>query len=1504
MEISQILFDKVQPLDQASFEKIKDSEFRPSYDLMGMKYLRDKAGNERNLRELYRDRAPYELLQNADDAGAKNVAFILSSDGMAFVHDGRWFTLDNFRSLADGWSDKDPNECIGHKGLGFRSVLDITPAPYLLKVDSKSFFAVKFTWALNDGHIQQAFQKKSSLRAQYEKWTQHGQIACPVMAIPGLAKKHNLGQGAEIYNGLIRGKFSDAFTTMFWLPTADPDIDRKALEELSPTPIIANQGGRSGLLNFLDEEVRVLLPFLSSIEKVKLYYHNQIIGSIAIPQRSEGVKKEGEITVRSVINDETNIEIFYQLSFSIPIPPHIKNKPDTPKAVKSLKKASITLSVCLENGQPIKNQDSNFHVYFPTDEPTGTGFIIHGDFYVKPDRTRLMPGAYNEWLLNEVAKKTANEFLSKILKKYKAADVFKSLSPTSNKLTGSADIFVSQVSTALKKREKPFIPSKNGLLTREEVVIPPDIDKGGFWDGHFSDEVGLVAKNKKAFIDHRIDNRETRSFLKLADIWPIERELLIDFIESASENKKDCKWWYECYEYLAKDEKLSPKDHSYFVDRKLVPLIDKTIIPIPGEKGTVLCLPPKGSMLQLKQPDCFKDLFLFIDSDLAEELLNGPDIVLNWVSHRFRISKFEASDLIPRAVRNVSPKIFKEEVKINYKSLMDAWLFLYKIIQISRQIVSGEFWQEVGRFPVPISTVRNDTSIPSRMLAPAFLCYFPDPDMPEESCIKGIIGFRRISAQFLNDFEKKTSSSRVSCIDFFQKTGISYFPKLLKFRRVVGGKEPTISSSGSLSEFKADKFTGEYQKDMNNAVLGELDSNNLLESVILSTDLCQHETEKTIQSLALIEGIGRCANKAEKEFEIGDENWKKRLKSIFENLSASDISEFDTDNLFCRGGSASGHSIPFRSYLEEQLNFYKWLPASTGPASKEDCFLRLSTRRLISKGQAAEELGDKLIPYVIVDEVEEYSKLEKLGVEPLEDPDSCSSKTLIRALKVLGEKLSSEWGVKEFVSVRHRWRFVRGATQEIYRILNNRDDYDFPEGLKLAVRTNNGYEFETLPLFYADPGSPVEKAFDGKLLLIDTDRPYPNFFDHSGITRLIVGKNVNVTFLSEETSEKAQKIQEQIVDDLSKYLLSPIIAKSEKTKHVDLVLRRLRERFSVHASDHLRVLFSLSDTNEHSQEIEFPKFYLDKRTIQSRGAIEEYHYKLYLEGTKHNDIFDIDADALGEVLAPIFLDGTSDDLKEIFPRIANRYQFVRGNPSEMVEYLYNQLGVSKEAQETALLMITGKYEQTIQTPIPPPPPIKIITKEGTKVDDSYRNLREKISDHKNKIEQKTNIFIKTIENATESNKKKLEATDTGSPISGPDRQNEITPEQQDRGKKGEEEIKRRLKLPGGWEGFLLIKDRRLDGCGYDFLCSRNDRNVKIEVKTFIENGRVIFTSRELQEAAISKKDYYLIGILDTVKPQYEWPSYIIQDPIHLLLQSGEFDIQAKLQASAAKIFEL
>jgi len=89
-----------QPLTASSFEQIKKREFVPEHSLTGLKFFRDKARNERDLRELYRGRAPYELLQNADDSGASVVVFSLASDGMTFAHNGRWFNVGNFLSVS------------------------------------------------------------------------------------------------------------------------------------------------------------------------------------------------------------------------------------------------------------------------------------------------------------------------------------------------------------------------------------------------------------------------------------------------------------------------------------------------------------------------------------------------------------------------------------------------------------------------------------------------------------------------------------------------------------------------------------------------------------------------------------------------------------------------------------------------------------------------------------------------------------------------------------------------------------------------------------------------------------------------------------------------------------------------------------------------------------------------------------------------------------------------------------------------------------------------------------------------------------------------------------------------------------------------------------------------------------------------------------------------------------------------------------------------------------
>lgn len=98
--------------------------------------LKAKGGSGlRNLlTQMYPDQAHflYELLQNAEDAGATNVEFILRRDRMVFAHDGtRLFDLgdiDSITDVADSSKRDDPTR-IGKFGVGFKAVYDFTSTP-------------------------------------------------------------------------------------------------------------------------------------------------------------------------------------------------------------------------------------------------------------------------------------------------------------------------------------------------------------------------------------------------------------------------------------------------------------------------------------------------------------------------------------------------------------------------------------------------------------------------------------------------------------------------------------------------------------------------------------------------------------------------------------------------------------------------------------------------------------------------------------------------------------------------------------------------------------------------------------------------------------------------------------------------------------------------------------------------------------------------------------------------------------------------------------------------------------------------------------------------------------------------------------------------------------------------------------------------------------------------------------------------------------------------------
>lgn len=92
-----------------------------SYDCL----MRNHFNDEISTLEEYEGRELYELIQNADDAGASCLKIEIENSQLTISNDGnKPFTQDGYASIMrPSQSTKRDGKYIGCKGLGFRSVL-------------------------------------------------------------------------------------------------------------------------------------------------------------------------------------------------------------------------------------------------------------------------------------------------------------------------------------------------------------------------------------------------------------------------------------------------------------------------------------------------------------------------------------------------------------------------------------------------------------------------------------------------------------------------------------------------------------------------------------------------------------------------------------------------------------------------------------------------------------------------------------------------------------------------------------------------------------------------------------------------------------------------------------------------------------------------------------------------------------------------------------------------------------------------------------------------------------------------------------------------------------------------------------------------------------------------------------------------------------------------------------------------------------------------------------
>lgn len=125
-----------------------DSVRRPllSEALQSVNLLADLAGLEQYVAESYDARSFVELLQNADDAGAKRFTIQQIGNLLLVANDGREFTRDDFQSLCrSASSSKVRGDSIGYRGIGFKSVVGLADRVYLYSGELTAAFSRELT---------------------------------------------------------------------------------------------------------------------------------------------------------------------------------------------------------------------------------------------------------------------------------------------------------------------------------------------------------------------------------------------------------------------------------------------------------------------------------------------------------------------------------------------------------------------------------------------------------------------------------------------------------------------------------------------------------------------------------------------------------------------------------------------------------------------------------------------------------------------------------------------------------------------------------------------------------------------------------------------------------------------------------------------------------------------------------------------------------------------------------------------------------------------------------------------------------------------------------------------------------------------------------------------------------------------------------------------------------------------------------------------------------------
>ena len=371
----------------------------------------------------YADRQVLELVQNAADAQQRSgtrgrVELRLTSDSLYCANQGEPFTQLGLEAICHAYLSAKRGDEIGRFGLGFKSVLGVTDRPAV------------FSRSVSFGFDHQASSEELAYIAP-----DAGQY--PVLRLPS-----ELDVDREFAEDQDLRELSTWATTVVRLPLTE--IPKRLFQDLQ---------------SFHSE----FLLFAPSIESLTI----TLSGEKSSQTATHACQQDGDyLTLMGEEGQRSRWLVSHRR--------HRMSAEAQAEVGEALRRDEVKVSYAAPMVDADVARLGSFWAYFPLQDVTSTRGIHNAPWRINDDRTNLLPGVFNEELLDVIADLVV-EAIPRLTNADDPARHFDYLPARGREAPNGADAYLASTIPG-KARRTACVPDVNGVLQRPESLLYPHSD--------------------------------------------------------------------------------------------------------------------------------------------------------------------------------------------------------------------------------------------------------------------------------------------------------------------------------------------------------------------------------------------------------------------------------------------------------------------------------------------------------------------------------------------------------------------------------------------------------------------------------------------------------------------------------------------------------------------------------------------------------------------------------------------------------------------------------------------------------------------------------------------------------------------------------------------------------------------------------------------------------------------------------------------------------------------